>query len=472
MQPPSRRKFLKHAATSFVAAPFILKSVRADEITRVGRPRLGSAIRAALEDAPIGSSHEHTLPEARRLDQKLDIFTIIAGGYGTRDLSAPVYGQRPPGWGNTQQSIKERWRIFEPQWRRARNTTFVVCNEIALRDLYGAEDLNEDTVEEISARVTAANTPGVTMRYFNRSRHKFVVLDDKLPEPNKPELDIYHIARRFDRFVVAGTRFELDEISKSTGVSIQTLDDMEKALEKDFEKALRNTRLACVKSTLAYQRALDFGKPSRADAERDFEKVASNQAQPKPLNDPATDRYEASTNIPTRNLQDYIFRRILGLVNEHKLPMQIHTGYQISNNVVQNSNPLHLTRTFLDFPNVQFDLFHAGWPFLRETIAQAKLFANVHIDLCWAQTISGSAMRSALREYIDTLPSTRVIGFGGDCQYTEHSYAYAVMARDNVIRVLEDMVADGDLQEKQAIEIGHRILLKNPEELFISRRTA
>ena len=150
--------------------------------------------------------------------------------------------------------------------------------------------------------------------------------------------------------------------------------------------------------------------------------------------------------------------------------MQIHTGYQISNNVVENSNPLHLTNTFLDFPDVQFDLFHSSWPYLREAIAQAKLFANVHIDMCWMHIISPSAARHALREYLDTLPSTRIMGFGGDCQLAEHSYAHAVMARENVIRVLEAMVADGDLGERQAIAIGHRVLCGNAEELFINGR--
>ena len=84
--------------------------------------------------------------------------------------------------------------------------------------------------------------------------------------------------------------------------------------------------------------------------------------------------------------------------------------------------------------------------------------------------ISPSAARHALREYLDTLPSTRIMGFGADCQLAEHSYGHAVMARDNVIRVLEAMVAEGDLHERQAIEIGHRVLCRNAEELFLHGR--
>jgi hypothetical protein len=304
----------------------------------------------------------------------------------------------------------------------------------------------------------------------DRARHKFIVLDDKLPAPKMPASNLFVVARRFDRYVLATTRFELEEIAKSTGVTIHTFADFERALEKDFELNRRLTRLATVKTTLAYHRSLHFRKTTRADAERDFDKVIQNDALPRPPNQPGVDRYDLVTNLPTRNLQDYMFRRIVALVRECRLPMQIHTGYQISNNVVENSNPLLLTNLFMDFPDVQFDLFHSSYPYLREATAQAKTFPNVHVDMCWMHIISPSAARHALREYLDTLPSTRIMGFGGDCQLADQSYGHAVLARDNVIRVLDQMVADGDLAEPQAIGIGRRVLCGNAEELFMSSR--
>ena len=46
----------------------------------------------------------------------------------------------------------------------------------------------------------------------------------------------------------------------------------------------------------------------------------------------------------------------------------------------------------------------------------------------------------------------------------------AVMARDNVIRVLDRMVAEGDLHERHAIDIGHRVLCGNAQGIFLSQR--
>jgi hypothetical protein len=89
----------------------------------------------------------------------------------------------------------------------------------------------------------------------------------------------------------------------------------------------------------------------------------------------------------------------------------------------------------------------------------------------WMHIISPAASRHALREYLDTLPSTRVLGYGPDGQLAEHHYGHSVIARDNIVRDLEEMVSAGDFGERHAIEIGYRLLCGNAEELFLSRRS-
>jgi hypothetical protein len=77
-----------------------------------------------------------------------------------------------------------------------------------------------------------------------------------------------------------------------------------------------------------------------------------------------------------------------------------------------------------------------------------------------------------LHEYLDTIPSNKVFGFGGDCRYAEQSYGHSVIARDNIIRVLDEKVADGDFTEDQAIGIGRRVLHDNAAEVFLGARPA
>src|SRR5258705_11565565 len=118
MHIPSRRNFLRQIAGAALAAPFVARLARSETLTSVGNPKVRTAIREALEQAPLGSTHEHTFPEPVRLAMKFDLFSMF-GGYASRDLTAPGPWARLPGqvW-NQNLSILERWKLFEPYWQR------------------------------------------------------------------------------------------------------------------------------------------------------------------------------------------------------------------------------------------------------------------------------------------------------------------------------------------------------------------
>jgi hypothetical protein len=117
---PSRRNFLKHAATAIIAAPYIMRSSRGAIVTAVGRPRVRTSLREALEGSEVGSTHEHTLPEEQRLRLELDVFSMFQG-YANRDLSAPVFGKWPlHRISDRRLPLPERWKLFEPHWQQAR----------------------------------------------------------------------------------------------------------------------------------------------------------------------------------------------------------------------------------------------------------------------------------------------------------------------------------------------------------------
>jgi predicted TIM-barrel fold metal-dependent hydrolase len=449
----SRRHFLAGAGTTGLPAT-------GASFQTGGRP---SEIREILETTPLGDTHEHIFPEEQRLAMQLDVFSLFLSAYSGTDLRSvgipsAVADQRLP--------LAERWKLFAPYWEKTRNTGYLRAVEIALRDLFGAEELTESTCEEISERIRRANRRGVTERILrDRCRIKFAVLDDKLPEPAMPELELFSIARRFDRFILATARNEVLELERATGSAIGSLGDLEKALEKDFAKNLERTRMVAVKSTLAYHRTLFFRKSSREEAERDFERVM------KGLPPPGDDSFARVTDLRAKDLQDYMFHRLVRLAGEHRIPFQVHTGLQAGRNVLQNANPLDLTNLFHYYPDVRFDLFHSGYPYLTEAAALVKMFPNVSVDMCWMHAISPAAARRILHEYLDTVPSTKVLGFGGDCNLAEIAYGYSVIARDNVIRVLEARVAEGISDPRSAVAIGKRVLCDNAEELFLKPRS-
>ena len=58
-------------------------------------------------------------------------------------------------------------------------------------------------------------------------------------------------------------------------------------------------------------------------------------------------------------LQDYMMHYILRLANKRGLTFQFHTGLQEGNgNIIYNSDPSLLSNLFLEYPDVDFDIFH------------------------------------------------------------------------------------------------------------------
>jgi predicted TIM-barrel fold metal-dependent hydrolase len=139
-------------------------------------------------------------------------------------------------------------------------------------------------------------------------------------------------------------------------------------------------------------------------------------------------------------------------------------------NIITNSQPTLLTNLFREYRNVRFDIFHGAYPYSGELAALAKNFQNVHIDLCWLHMISPIHARSALSEWLDTVPSNKIFGFGGDYRFIEGVYGHAVLARANIVQVLVDKVKEGIMSVPQAIQLASRLLHDNAFRFFLGDR--
>jgi predicted TIM-barrel fold metal-dependent hydrolase len=265
------------------------------------------------------------------------------------------------------------------------------------------------------------------------------------------------IAREFEDFITPQEPADIQKLEQLTGVSITTLSGLKQALEKRFEQAVKAGMVA-VKTLLAYQREIFFREVEEPDARRDFESLVQGDHK-------LPEGFRRRIDRPFRNLEDHMFHQVMKLADAHGIPVQIHTGLNNAN-FIANSNPVHLTNLFFLYPRTKFDLFHIGYPYLGELSALAKSFANVYIDFCWAHIISPTASRRALDEFLDTVPSNKILAFGGDFIYPELSYAHAKMARRNLAQVLARKVEDGFCNESEALELSRRLLHDNAARLF------
>jgi hypothetical protein len=412
----------------------------------------------AFEAMEIADSHEHLMLESERVEQAIDFFSLI-GHYAIGDaVSAGMPGAALRVMQNKGLSDVERWHAVEPYWDYSQFTAYSQCLRIAIHDIYGFEEITASTIGPINDAIRARNKLGLYHYIFKDRAHiRFWVLDDRHDKPIKPDRDYFVTVREFDDFCVPRNRADVHELEKATGVSITTLADLKRALEKNFEEAVE-TGIVGVKTVIAYVRDILFREVDEADAARDFDRLMQG-------NEPLPVGIRHHVDRPFRNMEDHMFHHVIKLADAHHLPVQFHTGMN-GTNYIENANAVHLTNLFFLYPQVRFDIFHISYPYWEEVSVLAKVFANVFVDFCWVPIVSPALSRRALSEYLETLPSNKIIAFGGDYFYAELTYAHAQMARQVVAQVLAEKVEGGYCSETKALELGRRLLYDNAAALF------
>ncbi len=265
-----------------------------------------------------------------------------------------------------------------------------------------------------------------------------------------PVLHCWHV-ERFDHFIQVSSKTEILKLGSDYGINIRSIDNYIYALRKAFEAGV-DYKMVGVKTALAYQRILKFNNTSSERAQTVFEALL---------------REEVINTGDIKAFQDFMMHRVLDLAREFDLPVQIHTGLQAGNgNDITNSNPTHLINLFMEFPEVNFCLFHSSYPYGGELSVLAKNFPNVFIDMCWTPVISPAYSIRYLDEWLETVPANKIMVFGGDYSVVELVYAHSVFARRIVTRVLTDKVRTGYFSEEEAKYFARKLLRENALEIF------
>jgi hypothetical protein len=350
-------------------------------------------------------------------------------------------------------SPTEKWALMAPYWEAMKDTGYGRCLEIAIRDLYGLDGLSAATVEPLSQRMNANRRPGFYREVFDKAGVGVALwnrLDRYAPRPPMwlPDYDRTLFVQDLLCPPMPGQGgWERD---------ILCLDDYLEAVEERFVAHAKQA--SAVKFGLAYERPLVFENRARGEIE-----PLVNRA----LNAAPHRNISALTLAEGRAVQDYVVHFLLRLCSEHGVTVKFHTGLQEGNgNTITNSRAALLSNLFFQYPKVKFDIYHISYPYEGELATLAKNFPNVAIDFCWMWIINPAAGRRALSEFLDAVPATKIHGFGGDFIFIEGTYGHAVMAKENIARVLADKVRDGELSMARALKIGKWLLRDNPIAWF------
>jgi hypothetical protein len=428
-------------------------------------------IRTEIEGISMVDTHEHLISEQTRLGQKIDLFYWFSH-YASSDLiSAGMPISSLECLRRSDLPLDERWAEFAPFWKDVRNTGYGRALLLAAHDLFEVDDINQASYRELSEKITDSNHSGWHYHVLKERARLHLslvdVLEDFDPCPvSEMDRRLFAPVLRVDDFVTPCNRPDLEMLERRTDVAIHSLDDLLKALDVAFDRALRDGAPA-VKVAVAYERPLQFEKVTKADAEHVFNQLCR---YPLTLREHRFGEYVQLPPVSweeARPLQDYLMHQVIRRAIEHDLPIQVHTGLQEGNgNLLVNAHPLQLVNLFLEYPEARFDVFHAGYPFQSELATLGKNFPNVYLDLCWVHVISPWVARQTLHEWIETVPANKIFAFGGDYIFVEGAYAHSRMARSNVAEVLAEKVSSGYLNEAEALTLAHMLLRDNAIRFF------
>ncbi len=409
-------------------------------------------IQQAVDAIQVVDTHEHLEEESRRLKRTIDFATLFEQ-YASDDLrSAGMTERERERWLAPDTSLDEKWRLFEPHYRAARNTAYFRAVEIAVRDLYGIDRIAVDTIRPLSERIAQRNRPGV-LKWILREQANIALSQvnaDEIFIREETDREIF----RQDLSVVAllGWPIPFAELEQAVNTAVKSLRGYGAAIDAVFARYA--PQASAVKQQSAYWRIQRFDDVSDVTAERVFDQA---------IRDP-----EAVSADDRKALQDWSFHRCIRNAIEHKLPVKIHTGYRagVNNMVMEEIRAAHLVNLFMQYPEAKFDLFHIAYPDTSEAVALAKHFTNVYVDMCWAWIIDLAAARQFLRQFLTAVPANKLFAFGGDFTVAEPVYGHLRLARDGIARVLSEFVEEGYLNINDAIEIAQRILRENALEVF------
>ena len=371
------------------------------------QPGYEQRITTYVSEMKVVDTHEHLEGQTSWMkDGKLD-FMLLLQHYAYDDIrSAGMPKETFNKLLTDSLSVPEKWDALKPFWEATSNTAYCRAALLTADKLFGVKDINEQTVQNLSAKIKKAyQTDWYKIVINEKCGIEYMVIDGADHTLGSPSQFKY--VKKFD-YLSIDSRKKIGIIARRQNAALNSVDDLVRALETEFSEALKQGCVA-IKTTVAYNRTLLFEDVPKARAQEVFEKIMSSGSDaPLPFED-------------VKPIQDYMMHRILDLARATNTPVQIHTGLQAGDgNYIENSRPTHLANLLLKYRDVNFILFHGGYPYGGELATLAKNFRNVSIDMCWLYIISPSYSERYLNEWLETVPASKIMAFGGDFRNVEN----------------------------------------------------
>ena len=395
-----------------------------------------------IAELTIVDAHEHLPSEQQYLQFEYSGLNLFAGGYIWHDLESagldPAFkatmrdgGSRP---------VDAWWPVIRPHWEQIKHASYARALRVTARDLFGLPDIDDTTIADLAAAVSAANQPGLYHRVLQeqcRIATSITCVDRAsfLDDPGLRGITMLEKSTGTPAQIVA-------ELTKRAGRDIRTLDEAiatgQSLLHTELEQGAIGFKISVA----------DHGLPDPAVAEDEWRTSLQNPSAP----------------VTTSAVRDLLFDRFLDVAAAADVPVAVHTGYWGD---FRDLDPKLMFSFAARRRDVRFDMFHLGMPMIRDAVLIGKNLPNVTLNLTWCPVISQTQTARALDEVVDLVPLNKIIAFGGDYRVSvQKVYGHLVLAREVVAAALARRVEEDDFDTEEALRIARLWFHDNPTNIY------
>jgi len=414
-------------------------------------------LRAELDRIPLIDCHDHSDIAGPR---PTDPINAVLDWYVRSDLHSASSDDEIEFILDEKRSLEDRWPVLERAWKRTCLTGYAQVVRRAVRRVYGEQELSLAALLRIRDHLIDFSDPATYQSVLEEARI-LIRLEDIGNIPGL--LNGSYTPPPRSRPVISLPSFHAvcsyEQVRANTAPlrrNITSLDEYIAACRDIFTR-LKTVGAVAFKDQSAYDRPLDYGNPTRAQAEAAFNWF---------MEDP---RRRLSYPEGNRPLGDFLFHEFMRMARDLDLPVQIHTGHMAGiRNSLGKTNAALLTPLIELHRDTRFDLFHANWPYDGDLLFLAKNYPNVAIDFCWANMVDPLYSQDLFRRIISSVPHGKVHGYGSDLngEWLIQSWAHADLARDNIAIALADLVEMEYLHLDEARQAATDWLFNNPNQFF------
>jgi len=419
------------------------------------RHQIFEQLRQELVAIPVVDTHDHIRPRDT-FERPFTVSALLRNTYVNRCLRVADGSANGIPLRRDSIVVEDSWKATKEIVERVKLTSFYRWLLRGLVDLYDlpSAELDETAWKRLSVELARRYTdPDWQRTVLDRARIQTVIWDPfwkagtwGVPEVRfRPSLRISSSLAAFhpDASDYEGCNL-IRDWSQTFNVTVDSLTDLEDLIERVLAE---NLRAGCrsLKSPIAYERTLAVGPTSRATASGIFGTSPGSIS---------ADRRLA--------FGDYVIHFCLERAREHGLIVQVHTGLAR----LSDSNPLLLARLLEEYPDVTFDVFHGGYPWVHEVGALAQNYPNVRLNLVWLPQLSTEAAIQALKEWFQVVPQLDRICWGADSWTVEEMYGGLQAAKFVLARALADLVDEEYMSLDDAVTAAQSVLYRGGAKIY------